>query len=173
MNTKISEFVLYSNTTKALCKWIFGSGVCESWNFYIKSDVFSFGVLILEIISGQKVSKFSQTQNGETLLSFAWRNWLEGNALRVLDSTISAADTNEVLRCIHIALLCVQENATQRPIMSSVVLMLNSHSVTISVPSKPAFLASNDVVDPLLESEQRPRLDESINEASLSTLDPR
>lgn len=43
-------------------------------NFSIKTDVFSFGVLVLEIISGQKVSKYSQGENGESLLSFVSTN---------------------------------------------------------------------------------------------------
>ena len=44
-----------------------------------------------------------------------------------------------VLRCIHIALLCVQENPADRPLMSSVVMMLGSDTVPLSAPSKPAF----------------------------------
>ncbi|KAL2931115.1 Cysteine-rich receptor-like protein kinase 25 [Bienertia sinuspersici] len=155
MNPKISDFGTarlfsadqsraYTSKIAGTCGYMPPEYVIHG-NFSIKSDVFSFGVLVLEIISGQKVSKFSGAQTGESLISFAWKNWSEGNALRLIDSTIQATDTNEVLRCINIALLCVQENATQRPIMSSVVLMLNSYSITIPIPSHPAFLVQDDI----------------------------
>ncbi|XP_074270082.1 cysteine-rich receptor-like protein kinase 15 isoform X2 [Silene latifolia] len=119
-------------------------------HFSIKTDVFSFGVLVLEIVSGHKVS---EARNGESLLSFAWRNWSEGKALNIVDSTVSDVNTTEVLRCVHIGLLCVQENAARRPIMSSVVLMLNSHSVTLPIPSRPAFLVQNDMDSTALHGE--------------------
>ncbi|KAJ0983410.1 hypothetical protein J5N97_011665 [Dioscorea zingiberensis] len=46
---------------------------------------------------------------------------------------------SETLRCIQIGLLCVQEDPASRPSMSMVVLMLNSYSVSLQAPSKPAF----------------------------------
>lgn len=102
----------------------------------------------------------------------AWRNWSNGNALRLLDSALSAADTNEVLRCINIALLCVQENASLRPIMSSVVLMLTSHSMTIPVPSRPAFIILDDPMDsnPPFNGDKQ-SFEVSIKEGSLSSSD--
>ncbi|XWS19474.1 hypothetical protein CRYUN_Cryun31cG0019300 [Craigia yunnanensis] len=106
--------------------------------FSVKSDVFSFGVLLLEIISGQK-NCFRHGENDEYILSFAWRNWREGTALNLIDPTLSDGSRNDMMRCIHIALLCVQENAAVRPTMASVVLMLNSFSTTLPVPSQPAF----------------------------------
>lgn len=51
---------------------------------------------------------------------------------------------NEMLRCIHIGLLCVQEDAADRPTMASVVLMLSSFSISLDLPSEPAFYASDD-----------------------------
>ena len=47
--------------------------------------------------------------------------------------------TTEIIRYIHIGLLCVQENVADRPTMASVVLMLSSYSITLPTPSKPAF----------------------------------
>ncbi|TQD94770.1 hypothetical protein C1H46_019624 [Malus baccata] len=49
------------------------------------------------------------------------------------------------MRCIHIGLLCVQENIADRPTMNAVVLMLNSYSVTFPVPSQPAFFRDSNV----------------------------
>ncbi|XP_021294089.1 putative receptor-like protein kinase At4g00960 [Herrania umbratica] len=114
--------------------------------FSIKSDVFSFGVLLLEIISGQKSNRFHYEETEEYLLNFAWRNWREGTALNLIDPTLSDGSRDEIMRCIHIGLLCVQENVASRPTMASVVFMLNSFSTTLAVPSQPAFaLQSNNI----------------------------
>ncbi|RDX66172.1 Cysteine-rich receptor-like protein kinase 26, partial [Mucuna pruriens] len=107
--------------------------------FSVKSDVFSFGVLILEIVSGQKNSGFRHGEHTEDLISFAWKNWREGTASNLIDPTLNTGSTNEIMRCIHIGLLCVQENLADRPTMASIVLMLNSYSHTLPVPSQPAF----------------------------------
>ena len=52
-------------------------------------------------------------------------------------------DRQKMLRCIHIGLLCVQEDPADRPTMASVVLMLSSFSITLNLPSQPAFYADN------------------------------
>ncbi|XP_017978381.1 PREDICTED: cysteine-rich receptor-like protein kinase 29 isoform X2 [Theobroma cacao] len=99
--------------------------------FSVKSDVFSFGVIILEIISGQKNNCFRKGETVEDLLSYAWKNWREGTALNLIDPTLRDGSRNEMLRCIHIGLLCVQENVADRPTMATVVLMLNSSSISL------------------------------------------
>ncbi|CAL9001515.1 unnamed protein product [Prunus brigantina] len=108
-------------------------------HFSVKSDVYSFGVLVLEIVSGQKNSGFRHGENAEDLLSFAWRSWREGTASNLIDPTLNTGSRNEIMRCIHIGLLCVQENVADRPTMASVILMMNSYSFTLPVPSQPAF----------------------------------
>ncbi|CAB4314113.1 unnamed protein product [Prunus armeniaca] len=108
-------------------------------HFSVKSDVYSFGVLVLEIVSGQKNSGFRHGENVEDLLSFAWRSWREGTASNLIDPTLKTGSRTEIMRCIHIGLLCVQENVADRPTMASVILMLNSYSLTLPVPSQPAF----------------------------------
>ncbi|XP_021851177.2 cysteine-rich receptor-like protein kinase 44 isoform X2 [Spinacia oleracea] len=105
----------------------------------MKTDVFSFGVLVLEIVSGQRISSFSNGENPENLLSFAWKNWVNGTPWNVVDTTLSTGFSTNILRCIHIGLLCVQENPADRPVMSSVDLMLSRHSLTLQVPLQPAF----------------------------------
>ncbi|KAL3740530.1 hypothetical protein ACJRO7_021762 [Eucalyptus globulus] len=108
-------------------------------NFSIKSDVFSFGVLILEIVSGQKNNLFRVGDNTEILTSYVWKCWREGAISNIIDPSITSASSTEIARCIHIGLLCVQENVADRPTMASVLLTLNSHSITLQVPSQPAF----------------------------------
>lgn len=59
--------------------------------------------------------------------------------MNILDPTLKDGSRNEMLRCIHIALLCVQENSNDRPTMVSVISMLNSFSVSLQLPSQPAL----------------------------------
>ncbi|KAJ0830214.1 putative protein kinase RLK-Pelle-DLSV family [Helianthus annuus] len=114
--------------------------------FSVKSDVYSFGVLILEIVTGRNNHSF---QNGvviEDLLSHAWKCWRDGTASSLIDSTLKDGTNSirDMIRCIHIGLLCVQEEASDRPTMASVVLMLASSSITLAVPSEPAFFMHTD-----------------------------
>ena len=60
--------------------------------------------------------------------------------MKLLDPTLKNSNSEiEVVRCIHIALLCVQEDLEERPTMTRIVLMLNSYSVTLPPPQEPAF----------------------------------
>ncbi|KAL3519546.1 hypothetical protein ACH5RR_017695 [Cinchona calisaya] len=110
--------------------------------FSVKSDVFSFGVLVLEIISGKRNNNFHESDgSAEDLLSYAWKQWRDGMPFALLDPKIGDSYVrNEVIQCIHIGLLCVQEDAEQRPNMASVVLMLSSYSATLPAPNNPPFL---------------------------------
>lgn len=70
----------------------------------------------------------------------AWKLWHDRKGLELLDPLLlDSCDSNEFLRYLHIGLLCVQEDAYDRPTMSSVVVMLKSETVTLSQPEKPAF----------------------------------
>ncbi|XP_028113568.1 cysteine-rich receptor-like protein kinase 29 [Camellia sinensis] len=108
--------------------------------FSVKSNVFSFSVILLEILSGQKIFCFRDMENGEDLLSYAWKCWRKNTILDIVDSTLITGPKSEIMRCIHIGLLCVQENAADRPTMAIVVSMLISNSFSLSLPLHPAFL---------------------------------
>ncbi|KAI4312066.1 hypothetical protein MLD38_036921 [Melastoma candidum] len=111
----------------------------------LKSDVFSFGVLVLEIVSGRKNLDFRSHPGGdpEILISHVWRSWQEGKIQDIVDPSLTSSYRVDIMRCIHIGLLCVQENVASRPTMASVIVMLNSHSATLSVPTQPAFSMNN------------------------------
>lgn len=67
-----------------------------------------------------------------------WSSWKEGNSLQVVDESIkSSYDMNEVIRCINVGLLCVQNHTEDRPLMASVVLMLSGDSVLSTYPKEP------------------------------------
>ncbi|CAK9327357.1 unnamed protein product [Citrullus colocynthis] len=97
-------------------------------------------IIVLEIVTGQKNNR-AQTNKEivETLVNYAWRNWQSGNALDIIDPCLKSGSRIETARCIHVGLLCVQENPLERPTMTTVLLMLNSGSVTLPRPSQPAF----------------------------------
>ncbi|KAF2319524.1 hypothetical protein GH714_016747 [Hevea brasiliensis] len=143
----------------------------------VKSDVFSFGVLILEIISGQKCNKFRNGEEEEErdLITYAWDNWIEGTASNIIDPIlIGAASTPDILRCIQIGLLCVQADAGKRPTMASVVLMLDSCSVALPALSKPGYFVYSEHTSILSGNQSKSRSAQlSANQCSISELEPR
>ncbi|CAL9232473.1 unnamed protein product [Arabidopsis halleri] len=146
--------------------------------FSMKSDVYSFGVLVLEIISGKMNSSFYQSDGSAgNLVTHAWRLWRKGSPLELLDSTIEGNyQSDEVTRCIHIALLCVQEDPENRPMMSTIILMLTSNTITLQVPRAPAFFfqSSRDQDSEAEGSNSYGKpIPSSINDASITDLEPR
>ncbi|KAL6844616.1 hypothetical protein ACP4OV_025275 [Aristida adscensionis] len=110
--------------------------------FSEKSDVYSFGVLALEIVSGVKISSTDHIMGFENLIDYAWNLWKEGKANNLIDSRIvESCIPDEVLLCIHIGLLCVQDNPKDRPLISSAVFILENGSTTLPFPTKPVYFA--------------------------------
>ncbi|KAG0472512.1 hypothetical protein HPP92_017058 [Vanilla planifolia] len=108
--------------------------------FSVKSDVYSFGILVLEIISGRRNNSFRGMGNLTNIVGYAWHLWNEDRAIELIDSTIRAScSVRQVQRCIHIALLCVQDRANDRPDMSLVLLMLASLTSNLPMPKRPTF----------------------------------
>ncbi|KAJ3693662.1 hypothetical protein LUZ60_009142 [Juncus effusus] len=107
-----------------------------------KLDVFSFGVLILEIISGKRNNNFLDDNQSLNLVGHAWILWKENRALELIDASLMAedqdVDKDQVLKCIKVGLLCVQEYPKDRPNMSFVVSML-SNDIIIPSPKPAAF----------------------------------
>ncbi|KAK8612542.1 hypothetical protein V6N13_092655 [Hibiscus sabdariffa] len=73
-------------------------------------------------------------------MSQVWEFSKAGKAMEVVDSTLGDSyTTDEMLKCIQIGMLCLQEHATHRPTMSTVVSML-SNEATLPSPEQPAFI---------------------------------
>ncbi|XP_020541164.1 cysteine-rich receptor-like protein kinase 25 isoform X1 [Jatropha curcas] len=114
-------------------------------NFSVKSDVFSFGVLVLEIISSKRNSS-SKIECGRGLLDTAWRQWSQGTPVELMDPALKeSCSVNEVIRGVHIGLLCVQEDMEDRPTMARVVAMLTSDTTSLPMPQQPAFTNSSGI----------------------------
>ncbi|KAG6778621.1 hypothetical protein POTOM_014959 [Populus tomentosa] len=138
--------------------------------FSVKSDVYSFGVLLLEVITGRKNSHFYDESNSSNLVGYVWDLWREGRALEVVDTLMGDSyPEDQVLRCIQIGLLCVQESAMDRPSMSDVVFML-SNDTSLPSPKQPAFVTKESYYsgDPLTSEGSH-----SINEVTITMLGPR
>ncbi|KAK9269636.1 hypothetical protein L1049_001413 [Liquidambar formosana] len=135
-------------------------------------DFFIFdGVLVLEIVSGKKNRRFHHPDHQLNLLGHAWRLYREGKSLELIDALIEdSCNLNEVLRSIHMGLLCVQKRLEDRPSMSSVVLMLSSES-TLAEPKQPGFFTER--CPPNVNSSSSKHEASSINEMSITLLDAR
>lgn len=106
-----------------------------------KSDVYSYGVLVLEIVGGRRNIYRDESVDSIDLLKFVWKKWKEGRALEAVDGSLKDRYIpQQALRCIQIGLLCIQEDPAQRPSMASVVVMLNSFSCNLPEPLMPTFL---------------------------------
>ncbi|KAJ9553559.1 hypothetical protein OSB04_017604 [Centaurea solstitialis] len=153
MNPKISDFGIarkfigFDNAAKT--KKVVGTygyispEYAVHGRFSTKSDVFSFGVLVLEIVSGKKNREFSHEDHRDNLLGHAWRLYKGDRSIELMSSSLrNSCIMSEVLRSIHVGLLCVQHHAEDRPTMLSVVLMLVSESV-LPPPRQPAFFTGD------------------------------
>ncbi|KAK7391014.1 hypothetical protein VNO78_19292 [Psophocarpus tetragonolobus] len=195
MNPKISDFgmakIFQADQTQVNTGRIVGTYGYMSpeyamrGQFSVKSDVFSFGVLVLEIVSGRKNTDFYQSNHANDLLSYAWKCWTGQTPLEFLDPTLRGSySRNEVNRCIHMGLLCVQENPSDRPSLATIALMLNSYSVTLSMPRQPASFLRRNTPNRLnqgqLDSDQSTTdqftsrsIPWSVNEVSITEVCPR
>ncbi|CAN6859759.1 unnamed protein product [Brassica oleracea] len=145
MNPKVADFgtarLFNTDETRAETRRIAGTRgymapeYVNHGQISAKSDVYSFGVMLLEIISGERNKSFE----GEGIAAFAWKRWVEGRPEIIIDPFLVENPSNEIIKLIQIGLLCVQENASKRPTMSSVIVWLGSETIKVPLPKAPAF----------------------------------
>ncbi|XP_042038206.1 receptor-like serine/threonine-protein kinase SD1-7 [Salvia splendens] len=158
MNPKISDFglarIFGGNESQANTKRIVGTYGYMSPEyameglFSVKSDVFAFGVLMLEIISGKKNTGFYGSEY-LCLLRYAWDLWKKGCVDELIDPTtleLLKSWSSVAMRYVQISLLCVEENPVDRPVISDVVAMLNNDKRAIQSPTNPTFTVGRALV---------------------------
>ncbi|KAL8064489.1 hypothetical protein ABFX02_01G094400 [Erythranthe guttata] len=156
MNPKISDFGLArsfgvneieANTSRVVGTYGYMSPeYAFDGLFSVKSDVYSFGVIVLEIMSGKRNRGYSYMDQ-RNLLGHAWVLYKEGKSLELLDNNIiESSYVSEMLRSLHIGLLCVQNNPEDRPNMSSIVYMLENEAELTQQPKQPGFFVERDVL---------------------------
>ncbi|XP_058092023.1 cysteine-rich receptor-like protein kinase 44 isoform X2 [Magnolia sinica] len=196
MNPKISDFGLarlfggdqtHGNTSRIAGTYGYmAPEYIIHGQFSAKTDAYSFGILVLELVTGRKTIGFRESESDMDLTNYTWRLWSQGKPLELIDENLGGNyEPAEVLRCIHIGLLCVQQEATARPTMSSVLLMLDAYSVTLPAPLRPAFFIGETNMEfdlsPTDSNFHESETDKSVssllplsrNEASITELHPR
>ncbi|XP_051152289.1 G-type lectin S-receptor-like serine/threonine-protein kinase At4g27290 [Andrographis paniculata] len=151
MNPKISDFGIAkrykgNGVTEDITNRVVGTygymspeyAVCG--RFSVKSDVFSFGVIVLEIINGKRNSSYPEGYQHLSLPAHAWALHMEGRSIEVIDSKLEkSSNLQDMVRAIHVGLLCVQQHPSDRPSMSSVVAMLSNADCEMHRPDQPGF----------------------------------
>ncbi|KAK4712778.1 hypothetical protein R3W88_018685 [Solanum pinnatisectum] len=105
-----------------------------------KYDVYSFGVLLLQILGGKKNSCEYGIENDLNLLEYAYELWQKGNGVDFIDPSLQDDfRISKQVRYMQVALLCVQEKWEDRPSMLEVYSMLKNETEVLPNPKVPAF----------------------------------
>ncbi|KAI3709587.1 hypothetical protein L2E82_39353 [Cichorium intybus] len=136
-----------------------------------KYDVYSFGILLLQIISGKKNYNVYGPHQNLNLLEYAYVLWKGGRGMEFIDPSLNDAFSRyKLTRCIQVALLCVEEKWTQRPSMLEVSAMLRNEYASVPMPRRPAFSTNKDNEENKNETSEHVY---SVDIATISQLVPR
>ncbi|XP_073285440.1 G-type lectin S-receptor-like serine/threonine-protein kinase SD1-1 [Primulina huaijiensis] len=181
MNPKISDFGMArsfrENETEAKTRRVVGTYGYMSPEYAIdglfstKSDVYSFGVLVIEIVSGMRNRGFSHDDDNLNLIGHAWTLYKEGRSLELVDPCLAEPFyISEMLRIIHVGLLCVQKRPEDRPSMFTAVFML-SNEVVLPEAKQPGFFTEREVT--IAQSSTSTNTANSANEITITMIEAR
>ncbi|KAK7317636.1 hypothetical protein RJT34_02040 [Clitoria ternatea] len=110
-----------------------------------KADVYSFGVLLLEMVTGKQNNRSIASEYSDSLVIVTWKHFQSGTTEQLIDPHLLLDENhrsnvkNEILRVVHIGLLCTQEIPSLRPTMSKALHMLTKKEEHLATPSNPPF----------------------------------
>ncbi|XP_059446876.1 cysteine-rich receptor-like protein kinase 3 [Corylus avellana] len=142
-----------------------------------KADVYSFGVLVIEVVCGKRNNAFSQ--DSHSILQRVWSLHGTGRLCEAVDPVLEGKfQEEEASRLLQIGLLCVQASAELRPSMSLVVKMITDNH-EIAQPTQPPFLnsssaeVSQNIPPPTYYSQPESYNNSSGNDITNSGIEPR
>ncbi|KAL3535442.1 hypothetical protein ACH5RR_003903 [Cinchona calisaya] len=107
-----------------------------------KADIYSFGVLVLEIISFRKNTDLTLPSEKQYLPEYAWKLYEKSKLMDLVDPQLrkDGVVERDILQVVHVTLLCLQPHANLRPPMSEIVAKLTCKVELNETPIRPAFL---------------------------------
>ncbi|MFS7966616.1 putative protein kinase RLK-Pelle-DLSV family [Helianthus anomalus] len=130
-----------------------------------KYDVYSFGVLLLQILSGKKNYNVYGPHQNLNLLEYAYVLWKEGTGVEFIDPTMDDEfSTLKSIRCMQVALLCVEEKWAHRPSMLEVAAMLRNEYQNLPMPRRPAFSTNK------YDEEKKDKTNENVYSVDIATI---
>ncbi|KAI7735542.1 hypothetical protein M8C21_032053 [Ambrosia artemisiifolia] len=138
-----------------------------------KADVYSYGVLLLEIVTGIQITASKNSEYTESLVAIAWRHFQRGTVEEILDPNLmfhtypNLNFKKEAIKVVHVALLCTQESPALRPSISVALKMLVKDDEPLPPPSNPPFIGDDEINE--LEEKIR-RYDNDDDAVSVATV---
>lgn len=135
---KIADFGLSrlfgEEQTRALTSNVVGSRGYMAPEYYYrgevstKSDIYSLGILIIEIVTGLKVDSNTVDLSSKNLIDNVQRIWTKMPQIASKYPTLEASNLQQVKRCIDAGLNCVSEKPRERPSAGEIIKQLNGSS---------------------------------------------
>ncbi|XP_048328945.1 LEAF RUST 10 DISEASE-RESISTANCE LOCUS RECEPTOR-LIKE PROTEIN KINASE-like 2.4 isoform X2 [Ziziphus jujuba] len=103
-----------------------------------KSDVYSYGMMILEMVGGRKNIKVGVSNTSEIYFPhWIYKNLEQGTVLGLLHGVVTAEEDEIARKMVLVGLWCIQTNPLDRPSMKKVIEMLEGSLEALHIPPKP------------------------------------